>query len=208
MKLPIKITLLAITALTLSLYLQSCGSSDRPMVGENQPGVILWKNNCNRCHNFRPQNSYDAKTWGIVARHMRIHGNLTGKEIASIKEFLIGTTASAPVASAHTPAAVVDTSNVTADLEGGKQYYATRCAVCHGASGKGDGAASAALNPKPRNFQDDSYWKGTNAHSVKNIILNGGAAGGKSATMPPSPDLAGNPELLEGVYQYIKSLEK
>jgi len=36
----------------------------------------------------------------------------------------------------------------------GAETYKTMCSSCHGATGKGDGAASAALNPKPANFQD------------------------------------------------------
>ena len=31
------------------------------------------------------------------------------------------------------------------------------CALCHGTEGKGDGPASAGLNPKPRNHTDGSY---------------------------------------------------
>lgn len=41
----------------------------------------------------------------------------------------------------------------------GKELFAQQCATCHGASGHGDGAAAAALNPKPRNFTQDAGWK-------------------------------------------------
>ncbi|MCS6838720.1 MAG: cytochrome c [Bdellovibrionaceae bacterium] len=34
----------------------------------------------------------------------------------------------------------------------GKALYAQQCAMCHGSEGKGDGAAGAGLNPKPRNL--------------------------------------------------------
>src|SRR6185295_13219380 len=36
--------------------------------------------------------------------------------------------------------------------------FQINCASCHGATGHGDGPASAALNPKPRNFTE-GYWK-------------------------------------------------
>ncbi|MES2857272.1 MAG: cytochrome c [Bdellovibrionota bacterium] len=40
----------------------------------------------------------------------------------------------------------------------GKQLFTTNCAMCHGASGKGDGPAGASLNPKPRNLVE-GQWK-------------------------------------------------
>jgi caa(3)-type oxidase subunit IV len=41
----------------------------------------------------------------------------------------------------------------------GKDVFAAQCATCHGAEGKGDGAAAGALNPKPRNFHSADNWK-------------------------------------------------
>ena len=34
----------------------------------------------------------------------------------------------------------------------GKQIYSTICTTCHGPTGRGDGPAAAALNPKPANY--------------------------------------------------------
>jgi len=39
----------------------------------------------------------------------------------------------------------------------GKASYDQMCASCHGAAGKGDGAAAAALNPKPKDLSDKKY---------------------------------------------------
>ena len=53
----------------------------------------------------------------------------------------------------------------------GKKTYTQLCVICHGAVGKGDGVAGAALNPKPANFTKEAfskqtdgaiYWKLTN----------------------------------------------
>jgi hypothetical protein len=43
-------------------------------------------------------------------------------------------------------------------LEKGEELYTANCASCHGAEGRGDGAAGAALNPKPRNFLELEGW--------------------------------------------------
>ncbi len=44
-------------------------------------------------------------------------------------------------------------------VEKGKTIFQTTCASCHGTEGKGDGIASATLNPKPRNFTSLDGWK-------------------------------------------------
>lgn len=41
----------------------------------------------------------------------------------------------------------------------GKAIFQQQCISCHGAEGKGDGPAAAALNPHPRNFTQDQGWK-------------------------------------------------
>jgi len=39
----------------------------------------------------------------------------------------------------------------------GRQLYAKQCAICHGASGRGEGAAAYLLYPKPRDFTLNEY---------------------------------------------------
>ena len=43
-------------------------------------------------------------------------------------------------------------------LAQGKQLFNTDCVVCHGAAGKGDGAAAVALTPRPRNLASPQGW--------------------------------------------------
>jgi mono/diheme cytochrome c family protein len=51
-------------------------------------------------------------------------------------------------------------SNANSELKAkGKELYNTNCSSCHGADGKGNGVAAAALNPSPRNFHNLEGWK-------------------------------------------------
>ncbi len=86
--------------------------------------------------------------------------------------------------------------------------FKIRCSVCHGTSGKGDGPGSAALNPKPRNYTDAEWQKSVTDEQIRNTILMGGAAVGKSPNMPASPDLQSKPQVLDGLVQVVRSFGK
>jgi cytochrome c5 len=51
-------------------------------------GAELWANNCSRCHNIRPPQSYNDAQWEAVVRHMRFRADLTGREQREITKFL------------------------------------------------------------------------------------------------------------------------
>jgi caa(3)-type oxidase subunit IV len=68
------------------------------------------------------------------------------------------------------------------DAEGAFQ---TVCATCHGLTGAGDGPGSAALEPKPAAFNDPAFWETRADQDMVTVILQGGAAVGKSPLMPP-----------------------
>jgi mono/diheme cytochrome c family protein len=83
--------------------------------------------------------------------------------------------------------------------------FAERCSPCHGPSGKGDGVAAAALNPKPRNYTDKAWQASVTDEQIRKTIIYGGAAVGKSAVMPSSPDLDAKPEVVEGLVKMVRS---
>ena len=89
----------------------------------------------------------------------------------------------------------------------GKQLYKQQCAMCHGEAGKGDGPAGAALNPKPRNFQDVAYMSKRTDDQLRKVIQEGGAANGMSALMP-SWKAALNEQDITNVIGYIRQLGK
>jgi len=74
--------------------------------------------------------------------------------------------------SSTAPAPSTPTSNAALATLGAK-VYAQRCALCHGANGKGDGPAAAGLNPKPRNHTDGAYMNSQTDAELLSVIHNG-----------------------------------
>ena len=85
------------------------------------------------------------------------------------------------------PCIVISTALVRAAEKGdaakGKETFQTTCAACHGAEGKGDGVASAALDPKPRNLTDAAFMSTQSDDRVYKVISEGGASVGLSPMM-------------------------
>ena len=65
----------------------------------------------------------------------------------------------------------------------GKTQYQNICASCHGETGKGDGIASAALDPKPRDLSDAAYVSTLSNEHLYKVIAEGGPAVGLSPMM-------------------------
>ncbi len=101
------------------------------------------------------------------------------------------------------------TSPTSADAAAKAQtIFAQRCTPCHGASGGGDGPASASLNPKPRNFHDGAWQASVTDDHIMTIIKLGGAAVGKSAAMPNNPDLAGDVPTVTALKDVVRSFRQ
>ena len=84
---------------------------------------------------------------------------------------------------AETPAQPA--GEASADAFNAEATFKTVCGPCHGEKGAGDGAAAAALDPKPANFNEASFWETRDNAHVQKVIKLGGAAVGKSAAMAP-----------------------
>ena len=89
---------------------------------------------------------------------------------------------------------------------GGKaaQVYETRCALCHGKQGKGDGIGAASSPVPPRSFADANWQKSATDAHIKKIIIGGGQAVGMSALMPANGDLVDKPKVLDGLVKIIR----
>ena len=112
---------------------------------------------------------------------------------------------SAPTPS-PTPSGPAPTSAADAK-EKARDIFVQRCVPCHGATGNGDGPASATLDPKPRKFGDAEWQKSVTDDHIMKIIKFGGAAVGKSAAMPNNPDLT-DQAVISALKDLVRSFDK
>jgi mono/diheme cytochrome c family protein len=124
------------------------------------------------------------------------------------KEEAAPAAAPAPAVKAPEPAPAAAAPSAADDAAAAKEVFATRCTPCHGAQGAGDGAASAGLTPKPRNFTDPEWQKGVTDEHIEKIVVYGGSAVGKSPAMPPNPDLDAKQGVVKALRAHIRSLKK
>ena len=116
-----------------------------------------------------------------------------------------GPTEVAKPSPAPTPAPTKSSDAARAEAQ---EIFASRCTPCHGATGGGDGAASAGLTPPPRNFHDKTWQSAVTDDHIEKIIQYGGAAVGKSPAMPSNPDLMSKPEVVAALREYVRNLGK
>lgn len=105
--------------------------------------------------------------------------------------------------------ALVASTSLAQDSEADKQaasIYSLRCAGCHGQSGQGDGNLAAALNPKPRDLTTADWQDSVQDDYIERIILEGGAAVGKSMMMPGNPDLKSKPEVVKSLRAMVRKM--
>lgn len=107
-----------------------------------------------------------------------------------------GCSKSPPAGPAIAPAAAAEAA----------QIFAQRCSPCHGPEGRGDGAASASLTPKPRNLSLSGWQSSVDDAHISRVIREGGAAVGKSPMMPPNPDLQAKPEIVAALVAHVRGL--
>lgn len=89
----------------------------------------------------------------------------------------------------------------------GKRLFEHYCAVCHGASGEGDGFNAFNLNPKPRNLANREAMKTFSDRQLFDAISQGGAERGKSNLMPPWGHTL-NERQLRYLVAYLRTLRE
>lgn len=99
-----------------------------------------------------------------------------------------GGSESAPPPDPFAPVAHTVTAEV---LASGQETYTLNCAPCHGPLGKGDGPASATLNPKPRDHSSGEYMDELTDQQIADTVKMGGAMSGYP-NMPSHPHIGGD----------------
>jgi len=95
---------------------------------------------------------------------------------------------------------------ISGDPAKGAETYKMYCALCHGATGAGDGPGAAALNPKPRALNNKDEMAKITDHEVFTAIKMGGAAVGKSPLMVAWGAILGDDQKVHDVAAYVRSL--
>ena len=105
----------------------------------------------------------------------------------------------------HTAAAAMKnpTKATPESLAAGKKLYDAQCAMCHGATGKGDGKMAAAITtgPKPSSMTDAEWKHGSTDGEIFTVIregVKGTGMRGFAARMKPAD--------LWNLVNYVRSL--
>ena len=125
--------------------------------------------------------------------------------VASLAMIFVGTQAMAQGNDWKAPAEAKGYTNPTkADgksVADGKKVYEKYCLLCHGASGKGDGASSGSLEIKPADFGNKARMAGQSDGELAWKIISG------RGPMPAWGPVLQEPEIWN-VINYIRSFSK
>jgi mono/diheme cytochrome c family protein len=81
----------------------------------------------------------------------------------------------------------------------GQQIFNEHCAMCHGKDGKGNGPASSAYHPPPKDFHRPDFWQGKVREKITNTIKHG------HKRMPP---ISLSSSQIEAVINYMEQTFK
>jgi mono/diheme cytochrome c family protein len=77
----------------------------------------------------------------------------------------------------------------------GKSIFENKCQLCHGVSGKGDGPAAAAMDPRPANFTNPEFWQGNVEQKITETVRRG---------KPPMPAFDLTDQEIKAVIDYMR----
>lgn len=168
-------------------------------------GADVWARECGRCHRIQPPTRFDARHWEALVAHMALTARFTTEEEEAVKEFMMG--AARRIASAQpekgpmevAQLASLDLAAALAGLPDGRDVFMHQCVACHGESGKGDGPAAIAFDPKPANLTDPNRIGVLTDDQILEVLRNG------KGPMPAFGKLLSDQDIL-AVLEYVRSL--
>jgi mono/diheme cytochrome c family protein len=93
-----------------------------------------------------------------------------------------------------------------ADAQEGETIFQTRCFVCHGREGRGNGPGSTGLGATVRDLTNPSWQDSTSDETIRSVVRNGGQAAGGSIAMAPNRDLSD--AQIQSLVRYIRQLRQ
>ncbi len=188
---------LAFTALSATGAAAQQASADNVAAGARVYGDV-----CGRCHNPRSPLERSDRAWVLIANHMRVRGNLTGKEARSVIAFLQNTntdprrvvvTEGAVPATEETVRSGPTATDVESIAEGKSLIDQKACLGCH-VIGNAGGSVGPGLN---------GVVGSKGAAFVRRKLAN--PTFNNAASMMPNFGLT--TEQIEAILAYLASLE-
>jgi mono/diheme cytochrome c family protein len=99
-----------------------------------------------------------------------------------------------------------DAPSTLAPVTEADKLYVSRCVLCHGSGGRGDGPVAAAMAVPPGDFTSAAWQASFTDEQIETAILRGSRAIGRSSSMDGNPDLAELPDMVVGLRQKVRSL--
>lgn len=154
-----------------------------------QSGPDVWAANCGSCHRSRSLDTYTAPQWNAIATHMGLVARLTPDETRAVREFLVGSARAQQSAATMRdlivlPLAAREPGGGAQELRrrapavnpgptSGRDVFRSYCAACHGAEGRGNGPAAAAMSPRPVDLTNPNQRQATTDSAVAEVVQNG-----------------------------------
>jgi len=70
----------------VALGISGCTSVQK--TADDESGVQLWAQNCQRCHESPPPNAYSDDQWDVAINHMRVRAHISGLQAQKVVSFL------------------------------------------------------------------------------------------------------------------------